>query len=164
MFNYTIKLMESEEEIKGKAYVHYKSWHETYRDLVDAKYLESITLEKCNTIAHQWRDNIIVAKDKERVIGFVGCSVCQNSTLSNYGEIFALYVLQEYHGKKVGYELMNAAFKKLSDFKKIVVWVLKGNEKAIRFYERYGFHLNGEEKEIILGSPRKEIKMIYKRH
>ena len=79
MFNYTIKLMESEEEIKGKAYVHYKSWHETYRDLVDAKYLESITLEKCNTIAHQWGDNIIVAKDKERVIGFVGCSACQRS-------------------------------------------------------------------------------------
>ena len=88
----------------------------------------------------------------------------KDPTLSNYGEIFALYVLQEYHGKKVGYELMNAAFKKLSNFKNIVVWVLKGNEKAIRFYERYGFHLDGEEKEIILCSPRKEIRMIYKRH
>ncbi|MDE6661353.1 MAG: GNAT family N-acetyltransferase [Anaeroplasmataceae bacterium] len=155
--------MESEEEIEGKAYVHYKSWHETYKNLIDEKYLQGITLEKCNTIAHQWRDNIIVAKDREKVIGFVGYNACQNPMLSNCGEIFALYVLNEYQGKKVGYELMNAAFRKLSEFKNIVVWVLKGNERAIHFYERYGFYFDGSEKEIMLGSPRKELRMIYKK-
>jgi RimJ/RimL family protein N-acetyltransferase len=41
-----------------------------------------------------------------------------------------------------------------------VVWVLEGNERAIRFYERCGFQGDGKEKEIMLGSPRKEIRMI----
>lgn len=35
MRKYMIKEMESEEEINGKGYVHYKSQHETYANLVD---------------------------------------------------------------------------------------------------------------------------------
>ncbi|MDE6421031.1 MAG: 2-C-methyl-D-erythritol 4-phosphate cytidylyltransferase [Lachnospiraceae bacterium] len=160
---YRIKLMESEEEIKGKAYVHYKSWHETYTGLVDAEYLKSITLEGCTEIAYKWPDNIIVSKDGDKVIGFVGCGAYRDGTLPDHGEIFSIYVLEEYHGKKVGYELMNAAFEKLADYKKIAVWVLKGNDRAIRFYERYGFQCDGAETEIILGVPNTELRMIYER-
>lgn len=153
--------MESEEEMNGKAYVHYKSWHETYTELVDAGYLESITLEKCTATAHRWLDNILVAKDADKVIGFVGYGAYRDGTLPEHGEIFAIYVLEAYQGKKVGYELMNAAFEKLSDYKKIAVWVLKGNDRAIRFYERYGFCFDGTEAEIILGTPNTELRMIY---
>ena len=48
-----IKKMESEAEINGKGYVHYKSWHETYTGLIDADYLERQTLEKCIATAHK---------------------------------------------------------------------------------------------------------------
>lgn len=58
---------------------------------------------------------------------------------------------------------MNAAFNKLSDYKNIAVWVLKGNERAIKFYERYGFRFDGTEQEIKLGTPSTELKMVYKR-
>ncbi len=30
MYGYLIKPMESQEEIEGKAYVHYQSWHEAF--------------------------------------------------------------------------------------------------------------------------------------
>ena len=163
MGGYTIKPMESEEEIDGKGYVHYKSWHETYTGLVDAAYLESVTLEKCRSIARRWPKNIIVAKDGERVIGFVGCGAYRDETLPGYGEVFSIYVLKEYHGQKVGYELMNAAFERLSDYRKIAVWVLKGNDRAIRFYERYGFRFDGTQAELMLGSPNTELRMIYQR-
>lgn len=163
MRRYIIKPMESEEEIKGKAYVHYKSWHETYTELVDAEYMKGMTLEKCTDIAYKWPDNIIVAKDGEKVIGFVGYGAYRDSTLPDHGEIFAIYVLEEYVGKKVGYELMNAAFEKLSEYKKIAVWVLKGNDRAIHFYERYGFHHDGAETKIMLGTPNTELRMIHER-
>ena len=163
MGGYTIKPMESEEEIDGKGYVHYKSWHETYPGLIDAGYLEGITLEKCVGIARRWPENIIVAKDGERVIGFVGCGAYRDETLPEYGEVFAIYVLKEYHGQKVGYELMNAALERLSDYQKIAVWVLKGNDRAIRFYERYGFRFDGARAELMLGSPNTELRMIYER-
>ncbi len=57
---------------------------------------------------------------------------------------------------------MNAAFEKLSAYPKIAVWVLKGNDKTIRFYEKYGFRFDGEEKEIILGTSNTELRMLYK--
>ncbi len=70
---------------------------------------------------------------------------------------------QETDGKKIGYELMNAATQKLSAYSKIAVWVLKANERAIRFYERYGFRFDGTEQEIMLGTPNTELRMIYER-
>lgn len=58
---------------------------------------------------------------------------------------------------------MNAAMEKLSDYPQVAVWVLKGNEKAIRFYERYGFRADGTEAEILLTTPNTELRMIYDR-
>lgn len=72
-------------------------------------------------------------------------------------------MLADYHGQKVGYELMNAAFEKLATYKHIAVWVLKGNERAIKFYEKYGFRFDGTEQEVKLGSPNTELRMIFER-
>lgn len=130
---------------------------------MDAGYLEGVTPEKCTAIAHKWPDNIIVAKDGEKVVGFVGYGAYRDDTLPAHGEIFAIYVLAEYHGRRIGYELMNAALEKLSAYQKIAVWVLKGNDNAIRFYERYGFRFDGTEEEVMLGTPNKELRMIYER-
>ena len=160
MHSFTISPMKTEEEINGKAYVHYQSWQETYAGLVDEAYLNKLTLETCREIAHRWPDNILVAKAGENVIGFVAYGAYRDQTLPQCGEIYAIYVLREYHGKQVGYALMNAAFERLSDHAQIAVWVLKGNERAIRFYERYGFHFDGTEQQICLGTPNTECRMI----
>ena len=41
---------------------------------------------------------------------------------------------------------MNAAIERLTDHKKIAVWVLRDNNKAIHFYERYGFQMTADKK------------------
>ncbi len=58
---------------------------------------------------------------------------------------------------------METVIQKLSAYSKIAVWVLKDNERAIRFYERYGFRFDGTEQEIMLGTPNTELRMIYER-
>ena len=163
MKNVVIKKMESEDEINGKGYVHYKSWHETYTGLIDSDYLERQTLEKCIATAHRCPDNILVAKDGDKVVGFVGYGAYRDDALPACGEVFAIYVLAAYHGQRVGYELMKAAIEKLSAYKKVAVWVLKGNERAIRFYKRFGFRFDGTEAEIMLGTPNTELRMIFER-
>lgn len=105
----------------------------------------------------------MVAKDGEKVIGFVGYGKYHDDTLADCGEVFCIYVLADYYGKKVGYELMNAAFEKLKEYKRIALWVLKGNERAIRFYERYGFRFDGKEETIQLGTPNTELRMIFEK-
>ena len=156
-----IKEMETDAEIQGKGYVHWKSWQETYSGLVDQQYLDRMSLEKCTDIAIKWPDNILVAKENDKVVGFAGYGAYRDETLADTGEIYAIYVLQDYQHQKIGYALMNAAINKLKDYGTIALWVLKGNEKAIHFYERYGFHFDGTEQEITLGTANSELRMIY---
>ena len=151
----TIKQMETDAEIRGKAYVHWSCWHEAYAGLVSAAYLEKLTLEKCEQMAFQWRDNILVAKDGERVAGFAGYGEAAPDT----GELFALYVLKEYRGTGAAQALMRAAAEKLSAYPKIGLWVLKENPRAIRFYEKCGFRKTGEE-QYLSSVDATEIRMI----
>lgn len=140
-----IKPMETDEEIKGKAYVHWKCWQETYPGLVSQAYLEKLTLAKCEEMAFRWRDNILVAKEGDRVVGFVGYGD-HGPEDPDTGEVFALYVLPEYHGTGVGQRLINAASEKLKAYPRLCLWAVKGNGRAIRFYEKNGFYLTGKER------------------
>ena len=158
--NIIIKPMESDSEIRGKAYVHWKAWQETYTGLVDQGYLDNLTLEKCTDIAFHWQNNIFVAKDNDKVIGFVGYGAHRDDTLPETGEIFAIYILKEYYDQKVGYKLMTAAIEKLSEYGEIVVWVLEGNHRAIKFYKKCGFKFDGTTKQIKLGTINTEMRMV----
>ncbi len=139
-----IKKMETDEEIRGKAYVHWKAWHEAYPGLVSREYLDKLTLERCEEMAYRWTDGLLVAKDGRRVVGFVGCGD-RGEEAPGIGEIFALYVLSPYYGTGVGRQLMEAALAQLKDYPQICLWVLKGNARAIRFYEKCGFRPDGAE-------------------
>jgi len=139
----TVKTMETDDEIRGKAYVHWRCWHEAYTEIVSEAYLEKLTLSKCEQIAFQWRGNILIAKDGERVAGFAGYGSSGES--SEAGELFALYVLPEYWGTGVAKQLFDAVSEQLSRFRTVGLWVLKENARAIRFYEKCGFLATGEE-------------------
>ena len=58
---------------------------------------------------------------------------------------------------------MNIVIKKMETDDEIAVWVLKNNKRAIRFYERFGYRFDGEEKTLVLGSPIVEVKMLLER-
>ena len=139
-----IKRMETAEEIRGKAYVHWRAWHEAYPGLVSQDYLDRFTLEKCERIAFTWLDGLIVAKDGDRVIGFVGYGD-RGEEAPDTGEIFSLYVLSEYYGTGTGRRLMEAGLEELKAYPRVCLWVLKENRRAIRFYEKCGFRQDGEE-------------------
>ena len=154
----TIKRMETEDEIRGKAFVHWRSWHEVYPGLVSRDYLDNFTLERAEKMAFSWTDGILVAKDGERVIGFVGFGN-RGEEAPDTGEVFALYVLSEYYGTEVGKALFEAALEQLKGYPRICLWVLKDNPRAIRFYQKCGFAATGEE----MLSPRieaTEIRML----
>ncbi len=153
--NIIIKAMETEAEIRGKAYVHWKSWQEAYPGLVSPAYLEKLSLEKCEEIAFRRPENTLVAKDGERVLGFVCYGGGDDP---DTGEIFALYVLAAYYGTGLGRRLMDAGLERLRDCPEVRLWVLQGNARAIRFYEKCGFRPDGAEKELPALSAR-EIRM-----
>ena len=161
--NIIIKKMETDGEIRGKGFVHYTSWQQAYRGIVDQGYLDSMSLQKCEEIAYKWLDNILVAKDGEDVVGFAGYGKYRNDELTGTGEVYAIYVLQQYWGKGVGRMLMQAALDMIKEYPSVAVWVLKDNARAISFYEKFGFRPDGREETLTLGTPVTEMRMILKR-
>lgn len=154
MTKYKIVPLTTEQEMDEKGYVHWKTWQDTYSKLMPKEYLDNITLEKCVAMAHRWNENTLLLKANSKVVGFSCFGESKDTESAN--EIIALYLLQEYHGLKLGYSLLNATLEKLPKDKKTVLWVLDGNEKAIGFYKRFGFDFTGNVKTTPFG---KELQM-----
>ena len=150
-------------EVRGKAYVHYTAWQETYPGLVDRAYLDAMTLELSERYAlrafHQGFSSLI-AKDGEKVVGFVSYGPWRGTDLADAGEVYAIYILRAYYDQGVGRALMEAALADLSQYSRVCVWVLRGNERAIRFYRRCGFSPDGAEKTLRLVTEVAEMRMV----
>ena len=97
--------------------------------------------------------------DGKKVVGFIRYGNFRDEAIQA-GEIIALYVLKDYYGKGVSEKLMHAAFVALNHFSEIYLWVLKENKRAIAFYQKMGFTLDGLEKMLKLGKPVKELRMM----
>ena len=65
-----IKSAETDEELCGRGYVHCTAWKESYRGIVCDRYLDTMTTEDTTARARNFPKNTIVAKDKDKVIGF----------------------------------------------------------------------------------------------
>ena len=158
-----IKSAETDEELCGRGYVHCTSWQEAYRGIVCDRYLDTMTVEATTARARQFPENTLVAKDKQKVVGFAVYGPSRDEDLTNAGEVVAIYVLKEYYNKKIGYRLMNEAISRLGEYNTVFVWVLEKNERAIRFYQKYGFEFDGCKKQLNLGTPVSAVRMIKKR-
>ena len=65
------------------------------------------------------------------------------------GELLQVWVSPEHRGTKVAWDLMDAIFKwaRENNFRRIIAGVTKGNDRALRFYIKYGFTLHEESAE-----------------
>jgi ribosomal protein S18 acetylase RimI-like enzyme len=89
------------------------------------------------------RKRVLAASQGERVVGFVRVGPVEEE--HEVGLVYLLYVLPEYWGRGVGKALMSAAMDELRDLgrREAVLWVLKENQRARRFYESLGWRLDG---------------------
>ena len=154
-----IKSMETPEEIEDKSLVHWQTWREAYDDLLPAEFQETMTLERCRFFSQKYSENTLIAIDGLKVIGFISYVNFRDETIQA-GEIIALYVLKDYYGKGIAQKLMKEALTTLEQFSEIFLWVLKENKRAIAFYQKMGFTVDGPEKILELGKPVKELRMV----
>ena len=130
-------------DAKAIAEIHVATWHAAYKDLMPADHLNKMTVEKRQAY---WREAIeysepqlLVATDGDEVVGFVGYDRSRDpKTRSTVGEIWAMYVAPAHWGKGVGLLLWDGARDGLKDegCTQVTLWVLLGNERALRFYEQ----------------------------
>ena len=128
------------------ARVHVQTWRTTYAGILPDSYLAGLEEEDR---AQLWREHLsahdavfLVAEHANRLVGFA-CGGKLRKQIGDYtGEIYAIYVLQDYQGQRVGRELMGAMARELrkNGLFSIAVWVLAQNP-AISFYRRLGAEL-----------------------
>ncbi|GIH90623.1 GNAT family N-acetyltransferase [Planobispora siamensis] len=66
------------------------------------------------------------------------------------GEVYAIYVLPGHWSTGLGLALMTRSIERLREMghREAGLWVLEGNARARRFYERFGFTLSGRVQDV----------------
>ena len=102
-----------------------------------------------------------IVKDWEKVIWYASWKIHKNKS---YNELFAIYILPEYHKKWIWKKLAQNVFNYLWDKKDIIVTVIWYNNNAILFYENLWFIFSKkiDDFEIVNWIFVSEIQMIKK--
>ena len=116
------------------------SWRETYTGLLPADLIRDAedVWHSTETLRRQMKNRTVLfagCKRDGRMLGMIRGAMVDTSTL----RVFQLYVRASEQGKGIGTELLRYARASFPDARKLVVDVTKGNEKGLRFFERYGF-------------------------
>jgi GNAT superfamily N-acetyltransferase len=134
------------------AEVHVRSWQEAYRDLMPAEFLAALDpRERAERYAFGGGDEAptTLVAGEEDVLGFVTFGGSRDADAPGLGEVHALYVDPDRHQGGLGRLLMAEARTALraSNFEAAILWVLDGNHRAHRFYEREGWTRDGARRE-----------------
>ena len=146
----------------GIGKVYFESWKIAYQNLLPQTYLDSLTVENCTPDKVSENDIVLVGHDN--VLGVCHISQARSRDKKVWGEIVAIYLLPEIWRNGAGSELLQYSLGKLKKnrFKNICLWVLKDNIKARKFYEKNGFQLSRNERDVeIAGCEVREVEYIY---
>lgn len=154
------------EDAYDVAQVHVRSWQSAYRGLIAQEYLDSLKPEVWASRYTFGRMGLqmpstLVAVDGSTICGLATTGLCRDKDLSNFGELMAIYVDPAYMRTGVGRLLMTAARERLRGVgvMEALLWVLDGNVRARRFYERDGWRFDGTRRTVTYGNvPVEEVR------
>ncbi|QIG45603.1 GNAT family N-acetyltransferase [Nocardioides anomalus] len=138
------------EDAEALGHLHLDVWDDAYTGLMPQSVLDRRRADASGRI-ERWRE-ILTSSDEptylaeaaeEGLVGFAGSGPTRDNDVDIELELWALYVRAAYYGTGVGYAL----FETVVGDRACCLWVLAGNERAIAFYERQGFQLDGTEDE-----------------
>ncbi|BBZ39648.1 GNAT family N-acetyltransferase [Mycobacterium conspicuum] len=153
------------EDAHDVASVQVRSWQWAYRGLIAQSYLDGLDPETYSGTYTFGRIGIglpytLVAVDASTIRGLATTGRCRDAELSNCGELMAIYVDPAHVGTGVGRALIAAARERLRTvYPQAALWVLDGNARARRFYERDGWGFDGTRRTRTYGgAPVQELR------
>ena len=126
------------------ARVHVASWRSTYRTLLPSEFLDSLSEAG---YADRWRrfigeegNLVYVIEDAGRLVGFASGGRERAGEVGYKGELYAIYVLDDFQRRGHGHQLVRKVVAGLKEMglDDMIIWVLRDNAPAREFYERLG--------------------------
>jgi GNAT superfamily N-acetyltransferase len=140
----------------GVARVHVAGWQTGYAGLLPQQYLDGLSVEQR---ARRWQATIeapddrslvtLVADADGHIAGWATAGRSRDDDApAGTGELWGIYADPERWGDGVGHALHVAVVAALraAGHADATLWVLDGNTRAIRFYERHGWVADGATK------------------
>lgn len=124
-------------------------------DDMQAYIREAFSLKQLKKELEHPESRFFFALYENQVIGYLKVNWGKAQTeyqLENALEIQRVYLLQDFHGKKIGQLLMDKALEIAREQKLSSIWlgVWEENKKALCLYEKYGFQVSGTH-QFLLG-------------
>ncbi len=145
------------DDVHAIAEIHVASWRNTYKGIVPQVFLDSMDVDER---AQRWTRSfdkttckLIVAQVDTVIVGWCYFGVCRDTDVDrNTAELWAIYIHPRSINRGIGHALWASATDSLmaQGYIRSVVWVVKENERAIRFYSKNGFVADGNEKTITI--------------
>ena len=145
------------EDVRQIAEICVEDWKTAYRGIIDSDFLNSLSVDKRYEIEINRYQYFTVAADADKILGYAWLQTTEEETADC--EIVALYVRYLYRKTGIGKLLLQHAVSYFREIgkKRMIVWCLKENDEARRFYEKTG------GREFLTGSHQwgsKEYEMI----
>jgi ribosomal protein S18 acetylase RimI-like enzyme len=141
-------------DVEAIAALHLASWRAAYAGFVPEAFLSSVTLE---SRIERWGRALdpslslltqtIVADDEAVILGVCSFGFRRQPPAVSAGEIYSLHVRPDVTRRGLGKLLLDESLHRVAllGCYSCVLWVLRDNVNARRFYESRGWSLTGEE-------------------
>lgn len=142
------------------AAVRIGGWRWAYAGLMPQAYLDAMSVEedaarqRARLAQNDSRVANVVADHAGAVVGWGCLGPCRDQDVpEGAGELYALYVHPAHVSTGVGRALTRTLVERaaVDGFSSLVLWVLKENDRARRFYEKAGFTPDGAEEPFDVG-------------
>ncbi|MGW4870787.1 N-acetyltransferase family protein [Streptomyces chartreusis] len=129
-------------------------WRSAYRGLIPQSYLDALDVardaERRRGYFAQGDASVLdlVAERDGEIVGWACHGPYRDGEARTEDvELYAIYVDPGRYGTGIGHALLQESVRRCTaaGHPRMLLWVLKGNARARRFYERAGFHADGAE-------------------
>jgi GNAT superfamily N-acetyltransferase len=137
------------DDAEALAVLHHECWDDAYTGLVPQQVLDDWRRDLAGRV-ERWRQQLgerqstLLAEADDGPVGFVRTGPGRDDDIDLGLELIALYVRAAWWSTGLGRSLFEQAMGDLPAY----LWVVEGNARAIRFYERQGFRRDGSSKEM----------------
>ena len=153
-----------ENEIGQIAKIIDEDWKIAYKGIINQEYLDSLNYkDREKRIREKYKkEKGIVYVEDNLVKGY--CRFGQSKKEKELGEVYALYVKNEFRKFGIGKKLLEKAEEMLKNngYKEMIIWCLQENKIGRNFYEKQGGILYKERKFKIGNKYYSEVSYKYK--